>query len=329
MIYYLKKIFDLLITVFLVTLITFLTFNILPGNPAEIILGPDADEVQIEMLEKELNLDKPLYTRYFSWIKNALHGDLGKSYRFNTSVNRIINEAAKVTLSLSIFAIILTILTGIPLGIILARFNRNPFIKAIESISMIFFSTPAFCTALLLILIFTVKFNLFPSMGYTPFTQNPGQFIKTLFLPALSIALGSGAILSRYLKTDFADQMSKDYVKTAESKGLSPFSVAVNHILRNSLISVVTTLGLLITDILGGSIIIENIFSIPGIGKLIASSVSTRDFPLISGLVLYLALITVLCNFVIDILYGIIDPRIRTSYKSNFFLKRIFLGRSK
>ncbi|WP_318660796.1 ABC transporter permease [uncultured Treponema sp.] len=309
--FFIKKIIDFLITIFLVTLITFFTFNILPGNPAIAILGPDADEVQIEQLEKDFNLDKPLYKRYFTWLSGALHGDFGTSYRFNKKVNDVIKSAAEVTASLAFFTILLTAFIAIPFGIILAHYGKNPFVRILGFLDQIWISTPAFCTAILLILIFTVKLNVFPSLGFVRWTENPALCLKTLFLPALSLALGSSAILARYLKTDFSEQQIKDYVRTAYSKGLSSFEVNVHHILRNSIISVITTLGLILTDILGGSIIIENVFALPGIGKLIAVSVSSRDFPLIQGLVLYLALITLTCNFLIDIIYSVIDPRIR------------------
>ncbi|MBQ0003874.1 MAG: ABC transporter permease [Treponema sp.] len=313
--FYIKKIFDFLLTVFLVTLITFITFNILPGNPATAILGADADEAQIIQLEKEFNLDKPLAVRYIFWLTDIFKGDLGTSYRFNVKVNSIITESASVTLSLSLFTIILTVLIAVPLGIFLALKNKNPAAKLIEFIDQIFISTPSFCTALLLIIVFTIKLHIFPSMGYTKWTDNPVLCIKSLFLPSLSLALGSSAILARYLKTNFKEQLEKDYVKTAYAKGLSPLYVNIHHILRNSVLSVITTLGLILTEILGGSIIIENVFSLPGIGKLIAISISARDFPLISGLVLYLAVICITCNFIIDLLYSVIDPRIKRTAK--------------
>lgn len=320
--FYIKKLFDYITTLFLVTLLTFFTFNIIPGNPAIAILGPDADEVKIQQLEKEFNLDKPLYQRYFSWIKNVLQGDLGMSYRFNKSVSEIIFDSATTTLTISLFTIILTIIIGFSFGIIFGHFSNNSLIKSVELLNQVFISTPSFCTALLLILIFTVKLNIFPSMGYIPFFKNPIECIKSIFLPSLSLALGSSAILARYLKTNFIEEKNKDYVKTAYSKGLSSFYINFHHILRNSLISVITAIGLILTEILGGSIIIENVFSIPGIGKLITTSISSRDFPLIQGITLYLASICVLCNFSIEIIYSIIDPRIKNS-NNTFFIKKI------
>ena len=312
--FYIKKISGLLLTVFIVTLVTFFTFNILPGNPALAILGPEADSAQIQALEEEFHLNEPLYVRYFSWIGGVLRGDLGISYRYNQKVSVIISKAFGTTFSLGIFSLILTVLIGLPLGVILGQYSEKKGIKILEVFDQIWLSTPAFCTAILLIMIFTVILKLFPSMGYVPFFQNPGQCIKTLFLPSLSLSFGSSAILARYLKTDFTMQKSLDYVRTAKSKGLSTKRILFGHILRNSLICVVTTLGLIVTDILGGSIIIENVFSLPGIGRLIATSITSRDFPLIQGLVLYLSVITVSVNFIVDILYHVIDPRTREVY---------------
>ena len=309
--FYIKKISGLLITIFLVTLITFFTFNILPGNPALAILGPDADTAQIQALEAEFHLDQPLYSRYFSWITGVLRGDLGYSYRYGQKVSVIISKAFGVTFSLGLFSLVLTVLMGLPLGIVMGQYSRKKSVKILEVFDQIWLSTPGFCTAILLIMIFTVILKLFPSMGYVPFFQNPLQSLRTMFLPALSLSFGSSAILARYLKTDFTMQKSLDYVRTARSKGLSTGRIVFVHILRNSLICVVTTLGLIVTDILGGSIIIENVFSLPGIGRLIATSITSRDFPLIQGLVLYLAVITVSVNFIVDILYQVIDPRTR------------------
>lgn len=309
--FYIKKISGLLITIFLVTLITFFTFNILPGNPALAILGPDADTAQIQALEAEFHLDQPLYSRYFSWITGVLRGELGYSYRYGQKVSVIISKAFGVTFSLGLFSLVLTVLMGLPLGIVMGQYSRKKSVKILEVFDQIWLSTPGFCTAILLIMIFTVILKLFPSMGYVPFFQNPLQSLRTMFLPALSLSFGSSAILARYLKTDFTMQKSLDYVRTARSKGLSTGRIVFVHILRNSLICVVTTLGLIVTDILGGSIIIENVFSLPGIGRLIATSITSRDFPLIQGLVLYLAVITVSVNFIVDILYQVIDPRTR------------------
>lgn len=313
-----KKIAGFLITLFLVSLITFFIFNIIPGNPAVAILGPDAASSQIEKLEQELGLNKPLLNRYISWLANAITGDFGISYKYNQPVSSIILGALKITLNLSVFTIFLALIIGIPFGIFFAKMSQNPFAKGLEVFSQIWFSTPSFCTAIFLIMVFTVKFNLFPSMGYVDWKVSPILCIKSLFLPALSLALGSGAIMARYVKTEFTIQQEMNYVRTAKSKGLSPLNIDLHHILRNSLFPIITMLGLMITEVLGGSLIVENVFSLPGVGRLIATSISSRDFPLIQGLVLYLAFITTLCNLLIDILYYVIDPTLSITKKRHF-----------
>ncbi len=311
MIFYLRKFLEFIFTLFLISLVTFATFQILPGNPAESILGVDADEAQIAALEKELGLDKNLAVRYGEWLLGIASGDFGKSYKYNLPVSRLIAKSAGVTAELSVFALVLTCLLGLAAGIFIALKERNPFAFFISVLNQIWISMPSFCAAVLLIIVFAVRLRVFPSMGYVSFFKSPAAGIRSLFLPALSLALASGAILSRYLKNSILTEQKKDYVRTLRAKGLSGRRIVFSHTLRNSLIPVLTTFGMIVTEILGGSIIIENVFALPGLGRLIATSISSRDFPLIQSLVLYLAFITVLCNFVIDILYSLIDPRIR------------------
>jgi len=298
--YYVRKLISFITTLFLVSLVTFFAFEFLPGNPALLILGPDAEDAQIEALEQELNLDKPALTRYVLWIKGACSGDLGKSYSYKMDVSKVISQGLKVTIPLSLLTLLFTIIIGTGLGIFFARHSKNPFINGLYYTNQIWVSIPAFCSALILIWIFTFKLHLLPSM-YCGF--------KSLILPALSIAIGSGTILARYIKNNIENEFKQDYVRTALSKGLSKSQVIYKHILRNSLITAVTTLGITMAEILGGSIIIENIFTLPGIGQSLVKSIHSRDFTLIQGLVLYLAFITLACNLTIDVLYKIIDPR--------------------
>ena len=307
----LKKLLDFLTTIFLISLLTFFTFQLLPGNPALAILGADADSAQIQAFEEKMGLDKSVAQRYFIWIANVFRGDFGISYQYDQSVSRLIAGSFSVTLSLAILTLFFTILIGLFFGFFYAYIQKTPFFKPLMTFHQIWFSIPSFCTALLLILIFSVTFGFFPTMGYTPLSDGFFSWIHSLFLPAFSLALGSGAILARYTTTSILNQTKQDYVRTARSKGLTEWQVISRHILRNALLPSVTILGLIMTEILGGSIIIENVFSLPGIGRLIATSILTRDFPLIQGLVLYLALITLFCNFAVDMIYTLIDPRVR------------------
>ncbi len=311
--FYLKKVFDFLTTLFLISILTFFIFQMLPGNPALAILGPEADEAQVQAFEEKMGLNKSLGERYLFWIVNALKGDFGTSYQYNQSVSKLIGGSFSVTLSLSVITLFFTLVIGFFFGFLYAYIRKSALFKPLMSLHQIWFSIPSFCTALLLILIFSVKLGLFPAMGYAPLSLGFFAWLKSLMLPSLSLALGSGAILARYTTVSILNQEKQDYVRTARSKGLGEWAVIVRHILRNALLPSVTTLGLIMTEILGGSIIIENVYSLPGIGRLIASSIQTRDFPLIQALVLYLAVITLFCNFFVDLLYSIIDPKIKFS----------------
>ncbi len=306
--YYTRKAFSFLTTLMLVTLVTFFTFQLLPGNPALAILGPEAEQSQIENLEKQLNLELSVPQRYALWLKNALTGDFGISYKYNQKVSRLIGESFKVTSSLAVLTLIFTIVIGVFLGIFFAKYRKTPIVKIVTYLNQIWISVPSFCTALLLILVFSVWLKILPSMGISGFSS--------FILPSLSLSLGSGSILARYVKGSIENELEMEYVKTARSKGLSENQIIARHVLRNALIPSITTLGLIAAEILGGSIIIENVFSMPGIGKLLTTSISSRDFPLLQGLTLYLSSITLFCNFAVDMLYSVIDPRIEVRSKS-------------
>lgn len=311
MLYFFKRLLNTLITIFLVSVITFYVFNILPGDPAQVILGLDADEAQIAQLRETMDLDSPAVIRYVKWVDNLFHGDLGVSYKYQKPVAPILFDALIVTLQLTIYSLLLTLIIAIPFGLLLiTRRNKKSYIP-LSILSQFGMSIPSFCVAIFLISIFTVRLNILPSLGYVPFTVDSSMNLKSLLLPSLSIAIGASSIVVRYLNNSVNQQMKMDYVRTAYSIGLKERTVLYSQVLRNALIPVVTIIGLIITDILAGSIIVENVFSLPGIGKLITSSITSRDLPLIQALVLYLSLIVVLVNFIIDILYKVIDPRIR------------------
>ncbi len=311
MAYYARKTAGFIVTLLLVSLVTFAVFQILPGDPATAILGVDADPVQIEQLRHEIGADQPLPQRFLNWAAGVLRGDLGASYQYRQPVAKLISGGLSVTVSLAVFSLALTVLIGIPTGLWLARHGKKLYAAPVTFLSQLGLSVPAFCMSIVLIEIFSVQLRWLPSMGYTPWAQSPLKCLQSLLLPALAISFGSSAVLIRYVRASVSQQEGELYVRTAKSKGAAPGRVMWGHVLRNSLIPVLTIFGMLVTDVLGGSIIIENVFSLPGIGRLISTSIATRDLPLIQGLVLYLAGIVVVCNFVVDILYSVIDPRIR------------------
>ncbi|WP_103107461.1 ABC transporter permease [Brevibacillus reuszeri] len=309
--FYMTKLATLLSTVLLVSIMTFLVFQILPGDPAEIVLGVDADPHQLAELRKTMGLDRPPTERYASWIADTVTGNFGTSIRYQRSVAEIVAERLPVTLSLSVMSLGLTLIIGLPLGIYIARKDGKFSSTLLSAFTQLGLAVPSFWMAFILILVFSVTFKLFPTYGYVPWNQDPLGAFKLLFLPSLALAIPGIAVIIRYLRNTLLDQLRMDYVRTARSKGLREKSIMYGHILRNSMIPVLTIVGLLIADTLGGSIVVENVFALPGLGNLLITSIGTRDLPLLQTLVLYIAIIVVLINFVVDILYKVIDPRIR------------------
>ncbi|CAM3426201.1 ABC transporter permease [Brevibacillus invocatus] len=309
--FYIRKLATFLSTVLLVSVITFLVFQILPGDPAEIVLGVDADPHQLVELRKTMGLERPAAERYASWVTDTVTGDFGTSLRYQRPVADIVAERLPVTLSLSVMSVGLTLLIGLPLGIYIARKDGQLSSMLLSVFTQLGLAVPSFWLGFILILVFSVTFKLFPTYGYVPWSEDPVGAFKSMFLPSLALAIPGIAVVIRYLRNTLLDQFRMDYVRTARSKGLREKSIMYRHILRNSLIPVLTIVGLLIADTLGGSIVVENVFALPGLGNLLITSIGTRDLPLLQTLVLYIAIIVVLINFVVDILYKVIDPRIR------------------
>ncbi len=313
--FYVKKLLSTVVTLFWVSVLTFSVFQMLPGDPARLILGVDAKPEQVEALRATMDMDRNPVSRYVLWVNRAFHGDFGTSYKYQMPVSSLIGNSMIITSQLAILSLLFSIILGIPIGIFLAKRDKSKKIIPLSILSQLGMAVPSFCVAILLIVIFSIRLKWLPSFGYVAFTQSPLDCLKSLLLPSLSIAFGGAAVIIRYLRSNIVGERKSDYVRTARSIGLSENKILYRHILRNSLIPVLTIFGILVSDVLGGSIIIENVFSLPGIGKLITSSITSRDLPLIQALVLYLSIIVVITNMVVDLLYGVIDPRIRI--KSN------------
>ncbi|MFC4599845.1 ABC transporter permease [Cohnella hongkongensis] len=309
--FYIRKLAALGSTVLLVSVITFLVFQVLPGDPAQIVLGVDADPHQLAELRKRMELDRPAAERYLIWVKDAAAGDLGQSLRYHRPVADIVAERLPVTVSLALMSLGLTLLIGIPLGIYIARKDGGLPALLMSAFTQLGLAVPSFWLAFILILVFSVAFKWFPTYGYVPWSENPAQALRSLFLPSLALAVPGIAVVIRYLRNTLLDQFRMDYVRTAKSKGLRDRLVLYRHVLRNSLVPVLTIVGLLIADTLGGSIVVENVFALPGLGNLLITSIGTRDLPLLQTMVLYIAVIVVCIHFIVDILYRVIDPRIR------------------
>ncbi|WP_445505468.1 ABC transporter permease [Niallia sp. 03091] len=309
--YVLKKTLSSLLTLFLVVVLVFLAFRIIPGNPANIILGVEATPAQIEALEQKLGIDKTPVEQFIYWVKGVFLLDFGESLRFSEPVLSLIGERIGVTFSLACIAIIITILVSIPLGIIAANY-KGKFLDIFISIStQIGLAIPSFWMGILLIMIFGVFFHLIKVGGYVPWSENPLLAFKSLLFPAIAISIPQIAVLVRYLRTTMIEQLNFDYVRTAKSKGLKDSAVLFRHVLKNALIPVITIAGLNFGEILAGSLVIEQVYALPGFGRMLISAIGDRDFPLVQGMVIMIAMIAVIVNLLVDLSYRYLDPKIK------------------
>ncbi len=305
------KICEFLLTALLVSFFTFAAFSIIPGDTARVMLGPDASEAQVEQLRTELGLDKPLAERYSSWLKGALTGNLGDSLSFGTPVGELIASRLPVTLGMSFIALIIVIAASFPMAAFCSKNPGNITDKTLSTAGHILFAIPPFALSMMLILFFSKVLHIFTAGRYTSPSDNFGAYVVSLLLPSLCIALPKIAMTFKFLRASMIEYSHSDFVRTAKSHGLSDLRIMLRHIIPNSAVSSITVISLVLSDILGGSLIVEQVFNLPGLGRLLLSAISRRDFPLLSGIVFYLAIMTVILYFLADLFSAMIDPRIR------------------
>jgi peptide/nickel transport system permease protein len=295
----------------LVTILVFSLLHLLPGDPATVILGQEATPEAVEALREELGLNKPLVVQYLDWLGGVLQGDLGKSLVDRSPVSELILQRLPATLELTVGTFVVALLIAVPAGI----WSATRPGKAIDYASTIFalggMSIPHFWLGMMFIVFFSVKLGWLPASGYVPFSQDPLANLAAMIMPMVATGLRESAILMRMLRSSLLEVTNADYIRTAYSKGLRERTVILRHALKNALVPVVTTSGLIVAGLLGGLVITESIFSIPGFGKLIVESIFTRDFVTVQGAILVSALMVVLVNLLVDILYALIDPRIK------------------
>ena len=309
--YFAIKLVELVITLLLVSFMTFAAFSIIPGDAAAVILGPNATPAQVEALRESLGLNRPLHVQYFSWLAGAFMGNLGNSTSFNVSVSSLIAQRLPVTLGMSIIALIMVILVSYPLALVSSRRPGKIADNICSVLGHILFAIPPFVLSLVMILITSSLLGLVTVGNYVKPGDNFAAFIGCLLLPSFCIALPKIAMTFKFLRSSMIEQNASDHVRTARSHGLSDRVIELKHILPNSNVSAITVISLVLSDILGGSLIVEQVFNLPGLGRLLLTGISRRDFPLLSGMILYLALMTVLLYFLADILTALSDPRIR------------------
>ena len=314
--YIIKKILTLIMTLFLVSVAAFLAFQIIPGDVVTSILGTEATPEREEQLREELGLNKPPVVRYFSWAGGVLKGDFGNSYRYSKNMNEmmpvseLIGDKLPVTLWLAAVALVLIVAVSIPLGVLWARSSNRVLDAALGVLTQITMAIPSFFLGILVTYLFGILLKWFAPGGYVSYKEDFGRFLGYMLFPALSIALPKIAMTARFLRNSMLTEMKADYVRTAYSKGCTKRRVMYGHVLRNAMMPVTTFLGMIIAEIVAGSIVIEQVFGLPGIGRLLISSINTRDFPVVEILILYITFVVIFVYFLVDILYRVIDPRI-------------------
>ncbi len=310
--YILKKVVSLLITLVLISLLTFTAFSVIPGDAAAAKLGVDATPEQVEALREEMGLNDSLPVRYGSWLIDAVQGDFGESYQYDgVSVAKLLSDRLPVTALLAVLAFILIMAVSIPLGILSARFRGGWLDTLINQLSQITMAIPSFFLGLILTYVFGLVLKWFQPGAFVSPKENLGQSIAYLIFPAIAVALPKIAMVIKFLRNSILSELQQDYVRTARSKGNGEQRVLYKHVLRNALIPVITFLALVVADILAGSIVVEQVFSVTGIGRLLITSISSRDYPVVQAIVTYITVIVVTANFVVDLLYQLVDPRVK------------------
>ena len=309
--YFVRKVCVLILTLFAISIVTFALFHIVPGDPAAMILGTSASQEQLDDLREELGLNRPLTEQYVDWISGAMHGDFGNSIMYRKPVAKLLKGKLSLTLILGAMALALVILIGIPLGVFTAGRKHALSEQALNFINILGISVPGFFLSILIIWIFGLLLHWFTPGRFVTFSRDPAKFFRFMIFPAIAIAIPQTCILSTYIRTAVIEEIRADYVRTARSKGSTKNRIMYVHVLKNAIISVVPLIGMIVSGIFSGSIVIEQVFGIPGIGRLLIASVTSRDYPMVQTLVMYIAILILIVNFVVDILIQILDPRIR------------------
>jgi peptide/nickel transport system permease protein len=294
-----------------VTLLTFLIAALLPGDLAVATLADEATPEKVAALRHEMGLDEPLAWQYFHWLGGVLAGDFGRSFRTGEPVLSAILQRLPVTLELMLFAQLIALAIGVPLGILCAVRNGGAFDRLMTSIAFGKLSLPAFMLAIVLIYVFSVRLKLLPATGYVPLNEDIVGNLRSFVLPAVTLGFGEWPVLMRVLRSDMIATLQEDYIAMATAKGLKPWRILLVHALKPSSLTLVTVTGINIGRLIGGAVLVETIFALPGIGRLLIGAINTRDFVIVQGVVLFIATAFVLINFVVDMLYGVLDPRIR------------------
>src|SRR3954468_12820847 len=294
-----------------VSLLTFFIASLLPGDLAYVILGDQATPEKVAALRHDMGLDQPIWWRYFGWLGNVLQGDFGRSFRTGQTVLQAVAERLPVSIELMLLAQFGAMAIGVPLAIICAARSGGPFDRFMTGTAFAMLSVPTFLSAILLIYLFAVELRWLPATGYVPFAEDPLGNIRFFVLPSLTLALAEWPGIMRILRSDMIATLQEDYISLAKAKGLTPARILFVHALKPSSLTLVTITGINIGRLIGGALIVETIFALPGIGRLLVGALYTRDLVILQGVVLFVACGFVIMNFIVDMFYAVLDPRIR------------------
>jgi peptide/nickel transport system permease protein len=296
---------------FIVSLIVFTIMHLLPGDPVAIMLGDQASVEEIERLRTELGLDKPLPVQYANWLLDVLHGDLGRSISYNEDVGQLVRDRLPITFHIGLSAFLLAIVIGIPAGII-AAVKRGGWLDSLITVTAnLGMAVPVFWLGILGVYLFSLKLGWLPVQGYTSPFEDLRQSLRQTVMPVVLLSLGSLATLARQTRSSMLEVIRQDYIRTARAKGVKENRVIMRHALRNALIPIITILGMGLASLVGGSVFIEQVFNIPGMGRLMVQSIFGKDYVVVQSVVLIVASVVALGNLAVDVAYGLIDPRIR------------------
>lgn len=308
--YGIKKMAVLFLTLLFVSFITFMAFGVIPGDSVISSLGTQATPEAIKALRDELGLNENVFLRYIHWLINTLKGDFGTSLSYKLPVTSLIMERMPVTLTLATVSMVLILVISIPLGAFTGRRKGGVIDNVITFILHLTMAIPPFFLGIILTLVFGLILKWFVPGSYISYKENLGGFLKYMIFPAIAMALPKIAMVVKFLRSSIIRQLQMDYVRTAKSKGNTDRDIMYRHVLKNAFLPVITFIGMVFADVLAGSIIIEQVFSLPGLGRLLVSAISNRDYPVVQIIILYIASVVIVLNFIVDILYRMIDPRV-------------------
>ncbi len=309
--YILRRLLATIPVMLIVAVLVFMMLRLTPGDPAAIIAGDTATTEQVTLIRERLGLDRPIWSQFFLWIGNLLRGDFGESFFFKKTVAELIADRLEPTLALSLFTIVLAVMIAVPLGILAAYKQGSLIDRTVMGFSVMGFSVPVFVIGYILIYIFAIKLNWLPVQGYQRISAGLGGFLQRLILPSMTLSVIYVALIARMTRTSVLEVLGEDYIRTARAKGLSHFQVLTRHALGNAAVPIITVIGLGIALLIGGVVVTESVFTIPGLGRLTVDAVLARDYPTIQAVILLFSLVYVLINLAVDIAYTVFDPRIR------------------